>query len=193
MHHIYHTEGLILGSKNYGEAGKYYYIFTRDLGMIYASAQGVRKMSSKLRFILQDFSYLKIDLVQGKDFFRITSASKMNKLEQICKRPEIFKVFANIARLLQRLLAGVEPNEALFIDLLDGLSAIEKTETEEELRNIEIVVVLRIINNLGYLREDENLNDFVKSPFEKDMIFQISKNRKKILSEINKALKETHL
>ncbi len=57
MHHIYHTEGIILGSKNYGEAGKYYSIFTRDLGMIYASAQGVRKMSSKLRFILQDFAY----------------------------------------------------------------------------------------------------------------------------------------
>ena len=56
MHHIYHTEGIILGSRNFGEAGKYYYIFTRDLGMITAGAQGVRKMSSKLRFVLQDFA-----------------------------------------------------------------------------------------------------------------------------------------
>src|SRR5579864_2329226 len=111
MHHIYHTEGLILGSKNYSEAGKCYYIFTRDLGMIYASAQGVRKMSSKLRFILQDFAYVKVDLVQGKDFWRVTSASKTNSLEEITKNPETFEIFSNIANLLKRLLAGVEPNE----------------------------------------------------------------------------------
>ena len=82
MYHIHHTEGIILGSKNFGEAGRYYFIFTRDLGMIYASAQGVRKMSSKLRYILQDFSYIKIDLVKGKDFWRVASASKTNNLEQ---------------------------------------------------------------------------------------------------------------
>src|SRR6185436_14229860 len=147
MHHIYHTEGIILSSRNFGEAGKHYYIFTRDLGMIYASAQGVRKMSSKLRFILQDFAYLKIDLVQGKDFWRVTSASKKNTLEQITKKPEHFAVFTNIARLLKRLLAGVEPNEALFTDLVNGLSILEKALTKEDLRNIEAVIVLRIVHN----------------------------------------------
>src|SRR3989344_8264244 len=110
MHHIYHTEGIILGSKNFGEAGKYFYIFTRDLGMVTASAQGVRKMSSKLRFILQDFSYTKIDLVSGRNIFRVTSASKVNMLEDITKNPGAIRVFANISRLLKRLLAGVEPN-----------------------------------------------------------------------------------
>ena len=83
MHHMYHTEGIILGSRNYDEAGKYYSIFTRDLGMIQASAQGVRKMSSKLRFILQDYSYVKVDLVKGKDFWRVTSASKTNLLDNL--------------------------------------------------------------------------------------------------------------
>src|SRR3990167_1069534 len=110
MHHIYHTEGIILGSKNFGEAGRYYSIFTRDLGMIHASAQGVRKMSSKLRFILQDFAYVKVDLVQGKDFWRVTSASKTNKLEQLSKNRGTLEVVSNIAKLLKRLLAGVEPN-----------------------------------------------------------------------------------
>src|SRR5665647_3683275 len=110
MHHIYHTEGIILGSRNYGESGKFYYIFTRDLGMIHASAQGVRKMSSKLRFVLQDFSYVKIDLVAGKNIFRVTSASKTNLLEQITKKREVFQVLVNISKLLKRLLAGVEPN-----------------------------------------------------------------------------------
>ncbi len=192
MHHIYHTEGIILSSQNFGEAGKYYSIFTRDLGMIYASAQGIRKISSKLRFVLQDFAYIKIDFVKGKDFWRITNASKTNKLEKLFK-PEIFRVFVNVSKLLKRLLAGEDPNETLFIELLNGLSILEKAETKNELRNIEAIIVLRILNNLGYIGGDELLKDFIKSPFEKDLIFDASKSRTKILYQINKALKETHL
>src|SRR3989344_4159392 len=193
MHHIYHTEGIILGSKNFGETERYYSIFTRDLGMISASAQGIRKMSSKLRFMLQDFAYLKIDLVQGKDFWRVTNVSKTNKLEQIAKQSEHFVVFFNIARLLKRLLACVEPNPALFLDLLNGLFILEKSETKEELHNIEVIIVLRILNNFGYIGENETLQNIIKSPFEEDLIFEVSRSRTKVLSAINKALKETHL
>ncbi|MDO8659991.1 MAG: DNA repair protein RecO [Candidatus Parcubacteria bacterium] len=193
MHHIYHTEGIILSSRSFGETGKYYSIFTRDLGMISATAQGVRKMSSKLRFVLQDFSYLKIDLVSGKNIFRITTASKTNKLEQIIKQPENFKVFANIARLLKRLLAGIEPNEVLFDDLINGLSILEKAKSKTDLHNIEIILVLRILNNLGYIGADDILQNLIKSPFEENLIFEVSKSRTQALREINKALKETHL
>lgn len=193
MHHIYHTEGIILGSKGYGEAGKYYSIFTRDLGMIYASASGVRKMSSKLRFVLQDFAYLKIDLVRGRDFWRVTTASKTGMLENITKNPETFKILTNIAHLLKRLLAGEDINEALFADLLSGLSILEKSKTKDEYRNIEAVLVLRILSNLGYIGENKTLDNLVKSPFEEELVFEVTKSRIEILSQINKALKETHL
>jgi DNA repair protein RecO (recombination protein O) len=192
MHHIYHTEGIILGSKNYGEAGKYFSIFTRDLGMIYASAQGVRKITSKLRFILQDYAYVKIDLVQGRDFWRVTSASKTNKLENICKNSGTFEVFFNVANLLKRLLMGVEKNETLFADLLNGLAVLEKTE-RENLQNIEIIIVLRILDNLGYIGGNEITRNFVQSPFAENLIYEISESRAQILRQINRALKETHL
>ena len=193
MHHIHHTEGIILGSRNYGEAGKYYSIFTRDLGMVHASAQGVRKLSSKLRFVLQDFSYVKVDLVRGKDFWRLTSASKTNKLENISKNSETLKVFVSVSRLLKRLLAGEDANPSLFADLLNGLAILEKYETQGDLRNIEAIMVLRILNNLGYIGGNESLKNLVKSPFEEELVFKVSENRAKVLFEINKALKETHL
>lgn len=193
MHHIYHTEGIILGSKNYGETGKYYSIFTRDLGMIFASAQGVRKISSKLRFVLQDFSYVKIDFVRGKDFWRITSASKTNILESVSQKKETLEVFSNISRLLKRVLAGEEANKLLFDDLLNGLSVLEKYENENDLRNIEAVIVLRLLSNLGYIGSNEAVSDIIKSPFENDLIYRVSQNRNRILSEINKALRESHL
>jgi recombinational DNA repair protein (RecF pathway) len=161
--------------------------------MIHASAQGVRKMSSKLRFILQDFAYIKIDLVQGASFWRITSASKTNSLERLSKNPAIFSVVSNIARLLKRLLAGAEQNEILFADVLNGLSILEKTENKNDLQNIEAVMVLRILDNLGYIGGNEVLQNLIKSPFEENLIFEVSKSRAQVLSQINKALKETHL
>ena len=183
MHHIYHTEGLILGSRNFGEAGKYYDIFTRDLGMVRASASGVRKMSSKLRFILQDFAYVKVDLVRGKDFWRLGSGAKTGELENLLKRKEVFAVVSNISRLLKRLLPGEDVNPALFVDVIKGFSILETAASREEIQNAEIITVLRILADLGYIGADKM----------SDLISQITTKRIEILSLINQTLKETHL
>jgi hypothetical protein len=131
--------------------------------------------------------------VQGRDFWRVTSASKTNMLGTLSKNRDTFEVFYNIGSLLKRLLAGVEPNESLFVDLVSGLSILEKTKEADDLRNIEAIIVLRILNNLGYIGGSEMLQNLIKSPFEQDLIFEASKSRKEVLNQINKALKETHL
>lgn len=193
MHHIYHTEGLILGSQDFGEAGKRYVVLTRDLGLIHARATGVRKMSSKLRYVLQDFACVKIDLVQGKNFWRVTSASKTDKLQNIAKKHKALEIFARISGLLSRLLAAAEPDEKLFTDFLHGLSILEKAETKEDLRNIEAIIVLRALHTLGYIGGDEILENLVESPFGAELLFKVAKSRAMVLSQINKALRESQL
>lgn len=192
MHHIYHTEGIILKSKNYKEASKYYYIFTRDFGLIYAEAEGIRKLSSKLRFVLSDYSYIKLDLVKRKNIWRITNALKTNLLENSKKDFLKLKIFVNIFSLLIRLLPEQEKNENLFDDISNGLSILDKNDDIKEYQNIEIIIVLKMLYNLGYLNKDEIFGS-LKSPFEEGLLYEISKNKNKILNEINKALKETHL
>lgn len=193
-HHIYHTEGIILSSNNFGESGRYFNIFTRELGMIHARASGIRKISSKLRFILQDFSHVRVDLVRGKDAWRITSASKTGKLDAISKSADTIVVAARIAKLLQRLLSGEESNEPLFIDILSGIFLLEKSFGDTNgLRNIELVLVLRILFHLGYFSGDEITTDLINTPIEYELLSQANTNRNFILSKINKALKETHL
>lgn len=192
MHHIYHTEGLILGSSDVGEAGRRYAIFTRDLGLIHARAAGVRKLSSKLRFVLQDFAYVKIDLVQGKNFWKVTSALATGKLERVSKNREKLEVFANVARLLRRLLAASEQNEKLLADLLQGLFILEDCATTENLRNIEVVMVLRALHNLGYIGQS-GLREIIESPFDEELVYRASPARKEALRQINQALRESQL
>src|SRR5947207_241148 len=108
-HHIYQTDGFILASFDRGEANRYFHIFTRDLGMIQATAQGVRLIESKLRYSLQDYSLSHLSLVRGKDVWRITSASKLFNLHEEFGR-EQFTVFARVFSLLRRLIAGEAKN-----------------------------------------------------------------------------------
>ena len=193
MHHIYHTEGIILSSRNFKEASKYFYILTRDLGLVYAEAEGIRKITSKLRFVLQDFSYVKIDLVKRKNVWRITSALKTGELDSLKKDFLKLKVLGNINRLLIRLLPEQENNENLFHDFIEGLKTFEKINSKEDFKNIEIILVLKILHNLGYINNESIFAEAITSPIQNEFLLDISKNKTLILKHINKALRESHL
>ncbi len=193
MHHIYHTEAIILGSRNFGETGKYYYLFTRDLGLVYARTQGVRKMSSRLRYVLADYSHVKVDLVRGKDVWRLTSASKTNKLESIRTNRVAFQVMVKLCNLLYKLLRGEDANEALFDDFIRGLLVLESKDSKKDIDSVEIVMALRILNNLGYIGDQATLRDLVESPFHEELVYDMSDKRMHAIRAINQALRETQL
>src|SRR5574343_294251 len=101
MHHIYHTTAFVLGHADIKEADRFFILFTRELGVVRATAQGIRKLSSRLRYGLQDFSYARVDLVRGKDIWRITSAKKIET--EGLHIPERLLVFARVLELIRRL------------------------------------------------------------------------------------------
>ena len=76
MHPIHTTPGFIIDSRPYGEAGKLISIFTRDFGLVTASASGIRFERSKLRYHSQDYSFGSFSLVCGKELWRLTNASE---------------------------------------------------------------------------------------------------------------------
>ena len=113
MYSKYHTEGLVLGSINIGEANKYVMLFTKEMGLLYASAQGLREVQSKLRYSLQDLSRSKIELVSGRGGWRVVSAEELvgyAALFREHKNMDSFGAGVRICRLLKRLLKGEERN-----------------------------------------------------------------------------------
>jgi hypothetical protein len=76
MHSINTTDGFIIDSKPYGEAGKILSIFTRDLGLVTTTAQGIRLEKSKLRYSAQLYSFGTFSFVRGKEFWRLTNAEE---------------------------------------------------------------------------------------------------------------------
>ena len=194
MHHIYHTKGIILENNERGEANKMLVIFTREHGMIHAAAQGIRHNKSKLRYALSDFSLANIDLVRGRDIWRITTATPIKNFSPLILNLSLGPVAQNMLKLIIRLYHGEEANEELFDHIINSLTFLSENKIkQEDLKNFEMVGVFRILYHLGYLALTTENDVFVRSPLDERLFIEAAKFRTKMLSEINSSLRETQL
>ena len=190
MYYTYHTDAFILGSAPYGEANKFFFLYTRELGFITASAQSVRAIQSKLRFNLQDFSSVSVSLVRGKEMWRITNVGFGVSFSQ---KGEAFQIWVRLCSLLRRLLHGEERNDSLF-EIVSGVFSYLKSASISELHDAEAIAVLRILKSLGYMGSEDFLSPFMaSSDFTPELLARMKTFRQTALSKINQSLRETHL
>lgn len=193
---MYHTSGLVLSSRGVGEANSLFTVFTRELGMIEASAQAVREVKSKLRFSLRDFSSSELSLVRGKQGWKITSAVLNDNFSDVCRpgTPSL-RVAARVSNLLQRLVAGEEKNERLF-DMVHAALHFLSTEalSEDELANAECILVLSVLHELGYLQDETAFRPFVGIvDWSRELVRAAAPLRTKIVAQINTSLRESQM
>ncbi len=194
MHHIHHTHGFILSSRNTGEANKMLFIYTRELGLVRAAVQGIRLHKSKLRFALQDFSYANIDLVRGKEIWRVTSARTITSFPLARSNNKSLFLAARISKLIERLCDGEEANTRIFDDFIQALYLLDDENISNESREaLELHLVLKIVDSLGYIGENETIHQYLATDFESVEASTILNERQSIIAHINKALNESQL
>lgn len=192
-HHIYTTPGFIVHSSPSGEAGKYFLLFTRDLGMIGATAAGVRLSKSKLRYYLQDYSYSLFSVVKGKEVWRITGAVEVEGVKDILVEDK--KLYVRILSLLKRLLPGEEKHTDLYelIKSFYGFLA-ENTLTKENSELVEYVTVLRMLDRLGYISGKEDFKSLLSDfSLHEQVLSEAMLMEDLIIEAINNGLKESQL
>src|SRR3989344_8190301 len=190
-HFIYQTEAIILGEVPIGESDRFYFLLTRDLGFIVGQATGVRILKSKLRFHLSLFSSVEVELVRGKNLWRIVNAypKESDQFYLNVHAP----LFARLTLLIRRLVHGEEENQKLFEEInsvRDLLNENRLSQGEEE--NLEIVAVARILSALGYLHAEKYPN-IISGPFDRFVIARAAPFKSELVKNINAALKESHL
>lgn len=172
------------------------YIFTKELGVVHASAQGVRLLKSKLRYSLQDFAYVQVSLVRGKDIWRITNASPVSiRFPHLFSQSDYFEIYAKVLTLLRRLLNGEEKNESLFELLTQAFDFLE-TATSKTFQplSFECMLVLQILHNLGYGSQHSAFEEYsLPVVWSGELISSFEPHRSRALLEINTSLRESHL
>ncbi len=195
-HHIYQTEALVLGSTSSGEANRYVYAFTHTLGLVGASAQGVRLLKSKLRYSLQDMNFVDLSLVRGKSGWKVVNARYLEGAQEKWGNfSEKKQVFGRILSLVKRLVHGEEKNEQLFDILKDSFVFLTQTDISAvTIGNFECLAVLRILHSLGYLPERSAFEPLLqKGGYDSDLLGQVAMIKREAVAEINKSLLETQL
>lgn len=191
---MYHTRGVIVGSVHTGESNRFYKIFTEQLGLVNASAQSVREGKSKLRYVLQDFSFVTLDLVRGKEVWRITSAGEWRDLVGIKDEQKKLKIFARYCTLLSRLLQGEGREQELFDDGVSLVNFLEKSVIQDNLvLSLETLVALRVLVRLGYLDPSGYEAFLGGGVWDEEILEKFEMIRLGSLVKINEALRASHL
>lgn len=196
MHHIYHTEALVLKGSHQGEANKVFTLYTKEFGLITATAQGIRLERSKLRFALQDFSYIRVDLVQGRDMWRITSATSMQHFSPLLKTKTATDFFSATTKLLLRIAVGERSDLEVFNEYIEVYTLLSKNESflsDDVLKKIELILVYRVLYFLGYIQPLKETESMLQKEFNYQDIPSELLPRTILLGAINNALKESHL
>ncbi|TSC84600.1 MAG: DNA repair protein RecO (recombination protein O) [Parcubacteria group bacterium Gr01-1014_17] len=195
-YHLYHTPALVLGSTPVGEGSRTILLFTRELGLVSARAQGIRLARSKLRYHLTDFSYTDAWLVRGREIWRLANAvSRANFFSALDGQDAARLCLGRAALLLRRLLPPEEKHEKLF-DAVVSCAAILQSRAcaPGELRDIEILLALRILFHLGYLGEPREFLDVAAGEgFGAFEISSVAPLRRQLVSIINSSLRVTGL
>jgi len=169
-------------------------IYTLEMGLIKAVAQGVRFHKSKLRFTLQDFSYVNVDLVRGKEIWRVTSARHISSFPIARGNTASLVLMMRVSSLLDRLCKGESPNENIFNDFIQALYLLDDENISSQAREaLELHLVLRIMNSLGYIGDSAILTKYLSSSFDQNKIEILLKERQSIIAHINNALNESQL
>lgn len=192
MYAVHTTPGFIVESRPRGDAGKSIFIFTRDLGLVMASAQGIRLEKSKLRYHAQDYALGIFSLVKGKEFWRLTSAQP--SAEPAPPNAVYSYISSRLATLLRRLVPGEEPHPELF-GLVEACLRFAQRAGEldaQRLQAFESVAVFCALRALGYIPSTPTLGPVAPPASLADIDAAIGQ-RPALNGYINTALRESHL
>lgn len=190
MHTIHHCKAFILKSTDSGEANKMIWLFTKDFGLVVAKVQGVKKDGAKLRAHLLDYTLVDVDLVKGRDVWRLISA-------KVDVNPFSGKYDAKRARSYIRALGLVnrfcieEGEEPELFDHLEKVLQTLKVPSKND-QFFDAIVLWKVLVILGYLEVEESMKELFSQNL-LDISDSPKSILKKIIKDVTDAINRTHL
>jgi recombinational DNA repair protein (RecF pathway) len=175
-HAMYQTSAVILKTKNMRESNKLVVLYTERFGLIYATMQSVRELKSKMKYHVNTLSLVTVDIVQGRDIWRITGIHEQQSSLGFVGTP-FYTFLHNISVFLLRLSQGEETNQELWNDLKSLYEYDKETLALKDYKIIEIITIARLLFYLGYWDGTQNV-------IQSDSIFSI-KNREDVAGNIS--------
>lgn len=193
MHTIYHTDAFVLKVLPSGEANARVWLLTRDMGLVVASVQGVRKPGAKLSNALIEYSLVRADLVKGREVWRLISLVMERQIVVELRDSTYARAFVRSLSFVDRLVVGEGlPHEDLFAHV-ETLADYVHDARDISPEIVDTLSLWRIATMLGYIAVEENQEKFVTLSFA-DAVGQVGDvDIKKMIRSVHEALLTAHL
>lgn len=192
-HTLYNIEGIILSSVSVSESSAILSILTSNLGLIRVWAQGVRRVESKLAPHVQDLTGTRLVIIRGREYWRLIDAEKKEDYTALLQNKTARSLIIRLIQMLKRIAHEDVDDDvyALTYDLLQRLR--HKENSHEELRALEIIFMLRLLDALGYGDEEHAMLLKNRSTIYDEDIDFVTRNKVALTRTINESLKESQL
>ncbi|MCC7436490.1 DNA repair protein RecO [Candidatus Nomurabacteria bacterium] len=190
MYTIHHCKAFILKSADSGEANKMIWLFTKEFGLVVAKVQGVKKDGAKLRAHLIDYTLIDVDLVKGRDVWRLVNAKVNTNPFSGDYDKKRARSYIRALGLVSRFCIEEGEEPGLFEHLEKTLETLKSPLEDGQL--FDAIVLWKILILLGYLELEEDM----KGLFSQNLL-EITVSTKgvlqKIIKDVTDAINRTHL
>lgn len=142
------TEGVVLLSRNFGEADKIITLYTKAFGKLDALAKGARRTKSRFGSSLEPFTYLKL-MIFHKTLDRlaiITGFDIISTNSELRGDLDTYTSATYIGEIVTRFHEGSEMNELIFNLLIKTLSVL----LQQDMELVKMAFVLKFLAFSGY-------------------------------------------
>jgi|SRR3989344_2935612 len=171
---MHETEAFILEHVERREADFLYTLYTKDFGLIRATAQGVRKEGAKLRGHLEPFSKSGVIVVSGKSGYRLTGAVAVNHYPHIRSSLYLLQSAMRASAIVGR--SFYEEKDAVLWGTLNEFFDALATADDSDDASLQVFFwfCVRILEILGYRPSADTI--FSKTPRLKNVFSDYENN-----------------
>ena len=144
---IIKTDGVVIKRTSVGDNDVILTVFTEKLGVIKASAKGVKSLKSRMAAGSALFTYAEFVLKQGKTMYSVSSCEPKESFYNLATNIERLSFATYIADLTGYTVREETPDGQLMSLLLNTLYLL--ANSQRDLRLIKCVYELKLLNYLG--------------------------------------------
>ena len=127
------TEAIVLHTLRLGEADRIVVLFTRDSGVVRATARGARKLKSRFGASLEPFTHIRLSYFEkeNRELVSISDTEIVRSYFTLLSEEAVFSMLEYLGGLLLEFSPPHEPNEKLFrmsAACLEGLSEAPESQ-----------------------------------------------------------------
>lgn len=185
----YTTDAIVCGSHDTYTSDRSFLLFTREAGMLWATARSVRVEQSKQRYALQDFSLIRVSLIKGKGGWRIGSVEAIHNPFMEAHARTARAGIAAVIKLVRRFVRGEDPQPKVYDDLATVLVCLAIASPDDGI-DLQDQFTLRTLHNLGYIAPRDSFRALIASDDPWSVPTQISAEAKQSIAQ---ALAVSHL